>query len=173
MSASSKLLTFLNLIRFFKMCEIIVLFIFWISSVVGGIPNGQVPNSIPNSQVPNGVPNDPVPNVGGTNGDNGGLGSYSGGAASGSNYGDGGGGAAAGANPGYAGGGAASGSNYGDGGGGAASGSNYGDWNFFGMTHGSGAPRLPPPSTTSVLSAPFVTLFLYFIINYGCSILPL
>ena len=147
MSASSKLLTFLNLIRFFKMCEIIVLFIFWISSVVGGIPNGQVPNSIPNSQVPNGVPNDPVPNVGGTNGDNGGLGSYSGGAASGSNY--------------------------GDGGGAAASGSNYGDWNFFGMTHGSGAPRLPPPSTTSVLSAPFVTLFLYFIINYGCSILPL
>ena len=147
MSASSKLLTFLNLIRFFKMCEIIVLFIFWISSVVGSIPNGQVPNSIPNSQVPNGVPNDPVPNVGGTNGDNGGLGSYSGGAASGSNY--------------------------GDGGGAAASGSNYGDWNFFGMTHGSGAPRLPPPSTTSVLSAPFVTLFLYFIINYGCSILPL
>ena len=140
------------------MCEIIVLFIFWISSVVGGIPNGQVPNSIPNSQVPNGVPNDPVPNVGGTNGDNGGLGSYSGGA---------------GANSGYAGGGAASGSNYGDGGGAAASGSNYGDWNFFGMTHGSGAPRLPPPSTTSVLSAPFVTLFLYFIINYGCSILPL
>ena len=147
MSASSKLLTFLNLIRFFKMCEIIVLFIFWISSVVGGIPNGQVPNSIPNSQVPNGVPNDPVPNVGGTNGDNGGLGSYSGGAASGSNY--------------------------GDGGAAAASGSNYGDWNFFGMTHGSGAPRLPPPSTTSVLSAPFVTLFLYFIINYGCCILPL
>eukprot|EP00261_Vitis_vinifera_P038166 XP_019079409.1 PREDICTED: uncharacterized protein LOC100251231 isoform X1 [Vitis vinifera] len=143
------------------------------TSVVGSIPNGQVPNSIPNSQVPNGVPNDPVPNVGGTNGDNGGLGSYSGGAASGSNYGDGGGAAAAGANPGYAGGGAASGSNYGDGGGAAASGSNYGDWNFFGMTHGSGAPRLPPPSTTSVLSAPFVTLFLYFIINYGCCILPL
>lgn len=114
----------------------------WINSVVGGIPNSQVPNSIPNGS-------GTVPNGGGINGDNGsgggGLVSYGGGA----------------------------GANSGGGGGGGGTGSNYGDWNFFGTIYGSGARRLPPPSTTSIFSAPLVALVLYFIINHGCSALQL
>lgn len=54
---------------------------------------------------------------------------------------------------------------------GAHAGSNSGDFYFFGVPYGSGALRQPPPSVSSIFSAPIFTLVLYCIINYGCCVM--